>query len=293
MPGGYRRLSALLGMTLLLASVTISFADSDLDSPFIPDIPNIRRQQKDILERSKHLVDAGIPGVAELFVIGVAADADSAVFEEEVRAALLALDTRFTLGKRFLLLLNSYREQTLSEWPLASKDSLQEALILMGRKMNEEDVLLLLLSGHGDSEEGLFFSFAEQEQESLQPGDLYGFLNAASIPASLTVATGCYTGVFAPLKALPAHGFITAASKDRRSFGCQHSRQYTYFGEAFFLKALPQASSIEALIEKTMSYNRELEDLHQVTPAKPVFRVSLEVRRAFNRIFERREKHAQ
>ena len=62
---------------------------------------------------------------------------------------------------------------------------------------------------------------------------------------------------------------ITAAARDRASFGCSDERHLSYFGEAFYRDALPVASSLRAAFETTRDAIIARERAEKVTPSLP------------------------
>ena len=97
---------------------------------------------------------------------------------------------------------------------------------------------LLFVTSHG-SPRGLALTFA---RETLTPAFLDDVLrrHCAGKP-TVAVLSGCFSGVFAD-PPLPAANrvILTAAARDRTSFGCSNDLAYTYYDEAL-LAHLPDA----------------------------------------------------
>jgi hypothetical protein len=62
---------------------------------------------------------------------------------------------------------------------------------------------------------------------------------------------------------------ITAARADRSSFGCADDRDLTYFGEAFFRDALPDATSLRDAFEKAKAWIAKREQEEGVEASLP------------------------
>jgi len=62
---------------------------------------------------------------------------------------------------------------------------------------------------------------------------------------------------------------ITAAAKDRTSFGCSNDSDLTYFGEAFYRDALPGAKSLRDAFEAAKKAIAERERREHETPSNP------------------------
>ena len=62
---------------------------------------------------------------------------------------------------------------------------------------------------------------------------------------------------------------ITAAAKDRTSFGCSNDSDLTYFGEAFYRDALPGAKSLREAFEAARKAIAAREQSEHETPSDP------------------------
>ena len=62
---------------------------------------------------------------------------------------------------------------------------------------------------------------------------------------------------------------LTAAAKNRSSFGCSDQRDLTYFGEAFYRDALPRSTYLRAAFEAARQDLRERERAEQFKPSQP------------------------
>ena len=62
---------------------------------------------------------------------------------------------------------------------------------------------------------------------------------------------------------------ITAAAADRTSFGCSNDRDLTYFGEAFYRDALPEAHSLRDAFEKAKTAIGARERQEHAAASKP------------------------
>jgi hypothetical protein len=61
-------------------------------------------------------------------------------------------------------------------------------------------------------------------------------LDRTGVPHRIVIVSACYAGVF--VGPLANDDTITAADFDHSSFGCQDKVKWTYFGDAFFNRAL-------------------------------------------------------
>jgi Peptidase C13 family len=97
----------------------------------------------------------------------------------------------------------------------------------------------VFLTSHGEQEAGLWLARSDR---ALHPDELAAALSRGCGAApTVVVVSGCYSGNFAVGRmASPNRIILTAARRDRPSFGCQPGRTYTFFDECL-LGALPKS----------------------------------------------------
>jgi Peptidase C13 family len=134
---------------------------------------------------------------------------------------------------------------------LANTPNLTHILRQIGYRMQgDEDVLFLFMTSHG-SEDGQFaIELGELGLNNLRPLELRQLLDESSIKWRVIVVSACYSGQFIESLASPTTLVITAAAKDKTSFGCAHENHWTYFGEAYFKDALTKTHSFVAAFEQ-------------------------------------------
>jgi hypothetical protein len=131
-----------------------------------------------------------------------------------------------------------------------------------------QDVLFLFLTSHG--EDGLFvvemppFGF-----DHLRPPELKDMLQRSGIKNSVIVLSACHSGSFLPALADPTTLVIAAARADRSSFGCEDRRQWTYFGEAYFDRALRAEPSFVRAFERARDLIASWEAKAKLEPSLP------------------------
>jgi hypothetical protein len=121
------------------------------------------------------------------------------------------------------------------------EDALQSAA---GRMDRESDLLFLILTSHG-SQAGVAVQAGKRE-ETLSPAALAGMLGRSGVQHRVVVISACYSGVFVGPLASANTLVITAADSDHSSFGCQDKVKWTYFGDAFFNKALRHTGDLRS-----------------------------------------------
>jgi hypothetical protein len=210
--------------------------------------------------------ESGTPGRA--FFLGFAGFGDERVFAEEIKLAARVAGRRFGSIPRTLLLINDRRD--LTTHPLATHDNLRYALRALATVMDaERDLLFLALSSHGSQNGLIAVSNTGMPELGLGAGMLARFLREAGIRWKVIVVSACFSGAFVEPLADDHTVVITAAAKDRTSFGCSDERHLSYFGEAFYRDALPVARSLRAAFEATRDLIHHRESTEKVTPSLP------------------------
>jgi hypothetical protein len=182
-------------------------------------------------------------GVVDVYSIGIAGWADQDVFSRELDGGLKALSRVLPTEGREIRLIN--HPDTTAHSPVATRQNFAAAVRAIARRMDrDEDVLLLFFTSHG-SQEGLALSFWRLANANLSPEDVAAVLDEEGIKNRVVIVSACYSGVFAaPLK--DENTIIMTAADDRSSsFGCSDQREWTYFGEALFDRALVPGLDLE------------------------------------------------
>ncbi|KAA2284514.1 C13 family peptidase [Arenimonas fontis] len=187
------------------------------------------------------------PGVPDLYVLAVAGDGSEQVFRNEALHLLALARTRLGADGRALALANHPPQAGVPTLPLASIDNLKLALAGIGARMNPgEDLLLLYLSTHGTEEHRLYLNAPGHGEQLLAPDTLRQALDQAGIRHRVLVISACYSGGFIPALRGPDSLVLTAARRDRPSFGCGTDSVATYFGRAWLVDGLNHSLDFEA-----------------------------------------------
>lgn len=221
-------------------------AQSNMAEALSLDVEQTYYDQLHIFDRAFETLEPNRPGVVDLYFVGFGSYAYQDVFLREVRSVRELFDERFDTAGRSLALINN--RATVEELPLASVTNLWWALSGLPNVMDpEEDVVFLFLTSHGSRDHRLSVEFWPLGLNDLSAEELDGLLDDAGIKWRVIVVSACYSGGF--LDALKDENslIMTAARRDRTSFGCGQQRDYTYFGEAYFDQQLRgEVSFIEA-----------------------------------------------
>lgn len=225
--------------------------------------------QGELIEASLAGIEAGRPGVTELYFVGFAPDGSQDVFRREMQSVSRILDRRYATEPRSVVLISN--PATLDESPIATATNLRRTLRQVGERMNpQEDVLFLYITAHGDARFQLSAYAPPLDLAVVNPTVLLRALNDSGIKWRVLVISACYAGGFIePLKDDNTL-IITAAAADRQSFGCENGNDWTYFGEAYFKDALSRTGSFVdafALASRSVAAREAAE--HLSPPSNP------------------------
>lgn len=188
-------------------------------------------------------------GKADLYFIGFAGQSDEKVFSNEVRFARDLLERRFGADGRSLALVNS--AASVADTPLANAHNLETALRGVGELMDkDEDVLFLFLTSHGAKDHTLSVSFWPMKLNDLKAERLREMLDRSGIRNRVIVVSACYSGGFLDVLKDDNTLVLTASRRDHVSYGCGDATEYTFFGDAYFVKSLSQENSFVGAFDK-------------------------------------------
>jgi len=194
-------------------------------------------QQPKVLARALDAIEPGRKGVVDLYYVGFGGYARQDVFLREVKSVEAMMRDQFGAQGRTASLLNN--PKTVMDMPIASATSLRAVLKRVGEAMNrDEDVLFLFMTSHGAKDRKFALEFWPLRFNELTPTVLKSALDDAGIQWRVIVVSACYAGGFIDALKDDRSIIIAAAGPDKKSFGCSHEAEWTYFGKAFFDEAL-------------------------------------------------------
>ena len=212
--------------------------------------------QKELLDKALAALQPREPGRINLYLLAVAGDGSQEVFRREVDFVQAEFARRFGTAGRSVALVNS--RNTLAQAPMATLTSIRRSLNAIAARMDRnEDILFLFLTSHGSAEHELSLSQNGIDLQDLRAAELGAALKESGIRWKVVVVSACYSGGFIEPLQDERTLVMTAARRDRRSFGCADENDFTYFGRAFFKESLPKSRSFveafrraEALVEE-------------------------------------------
>jgi len=222
--------------------------------------------QRDAVARAlSHLQPSD--GLPHLYFVGFAGYGGEAVFKREVLAVRDLFDQRFGTAGRSVALVN--HASTARKIPLASTQNLTQVLEHLGGIMDRDrDTLFLFLTSHGE-EALLVVEMPGLELEHLTPSGLKRTLDRSGIRNRVVVISACHSGSFIPALADSHTLVIAAARADRASFGCADKRRWTYFGDAYFNRALRRETSFRKAFQRARSLVERWEARERLMPSLP------------------------
>ncbi|MDR2015743.1 MAG: C13 family peptidase [Azoarcus sp.] len=223
--------------------------------------------QPRILDEQLARIEAGKPGVPEIFFLGVAGSEEGVFMRETITVEQLFRDHYDTVGHSMILVNNPATAQKL---PFATHESLSRALRRIGEQMNgKEDLLFLFLTSHGFADHRFSIKLRPFEFSDLTPQALRKALDEAGIKRRVVVVSACYSGGFVPALADGNTLVITAASDDHNSFGCDDTNDLTDFGRAYFDEALRETRSFTKAFERAKATIAAREAASSSPPSNP------------------------
>jgi Peptidase C13 family len=255
--------SAVAVAALLLALLQLRAADVDATTTLAG--------QPVFVERTlSQLQSSPADGAPQLYFVGFAGFGPEAVFKREVMAVRELFNERFGTEGRSVALIN--HASTVGEYPLASAQNLERVLRHLGRIMQPgRDTLFLFLTSHGERAL-LVVDMPGLKLEHLTPARLKRMLDRSGITNRIIVVSACHSGSFIPALASPTTLVIAAARADRVSFGCEDKREWTYFGDAFFNRALRRETSFKKAFYRAKRLIERWEAKERLVPSLPQIR---------------------
>jgi hypothetical protein len=231
-----------------------------------------KKESADARQRAllKSAIDRLAPqrkGETDLYTIGVAGWADEDVFIKELDGTMAALDKVLPIEGRAVRLVN--RADTAKTIPLATRDNIAASVRAVSEVMDKhEDVLVLFMTSHG-TRIGFGLKLPGRAPIEFAPRDLAGILDGAGIKNRVVIVSACYSGIFVPPLANDNTIVITAADARNPSFGCAPGREWTYFGDAFFNRALRPGMDLGSTFNRARITISAWELADKLTPSNP------------------------
>jgi Peptidase C13 family len=205
--------------------------------------PPAAQVQRRGLIASVSRMDRGTAAAGDVYFVGFAGYGEQKVFRKEAELAAQVFGSRFGTGSRSLLLVNDIHDRRT--YPLATFENLRTVVNAIGHRMHRDrDALVLMLTSHGNDQDGIAITNGKMPEDALSPKDVRKILDESHIKWRIVIVSACYSGIFIPVLKGDSTLVMTAADSRHSSFGCDDTRDLTYFGEALLQDTLPHACSL-------------------------------------------------
>jgi len=202
------------------------------------------------------------PGQTDVYILSFGLWGPQSVFESEAKGAARILEAQIGSKGRSIVQFNTKRRAG------ATPQSLLAAATAAGQALDPaEDIVVLVLTSHG-APEGIGL-VAGRDALLVTPGDVRRLLDQTRAQHRVVIVSACYSGVFARDLADARTLVITAAAADKPSFGCRDGATWTYFGDAFFNKALRGERRLDVAFERARGLVTQRERREGFDPSNP------------------------
>jgi len=178
------------------------------------------------------------PGVVDTYIL-TASLWDEPVFENEAREAASILARRYDAAERTITLSAGRGPGAARSYPSATPNNFNAALGRIGKLADpNEDLVVVFFTSHGGPDGAVAMQEKGRLGGAIRALHLRTSLQQANIRSKLVIVSACYSGYFILPFSNDDTVVLTAAAADKTSFGCEPSRDWTYFGDALFNHAL-------------------------------------------------------
>jgi hypothetical protein len=206
------------------------------------------------------------PGQLDVYLISVSLWGEP-VFEREATQAAAILQDHFNIERRSIVLSAGAGGQTARAYPAATPNNIAAAIGEIGTRIDaNEDLVVVFITSHGSQDGAAVLEEGTRVRGVLRPTHLRNMLNQAGIRNRVVIVSACYSGAFIAPIADENTMVVTAAAPDRTSFGCQPSRDWTFFGDAYFSHALRGGASLVSGFDQAKTLVETWEREQNLTP---------------------------
>ncbi len=201
------------------------------------------------------------------YIVSFGTFGSQSVFDSEARAAARLLAEYFHPAAPPFIRTNTKTTSAVTQRSLG--DGMRSAERAMVR---DRDILVLFLTSHG-TRRGVVVQGKRGVYGLITPSTIGQMLKMSGARYRIVIVSACFSGIFSDKLADKNTLVITAAAADRASFGCEDRASWTYFGEAFFQRALHPGRSLAEVFTEAKGLIEAREADEQMAPASnPQFR---------------------
>ncbi len=189
--------------------------------------------QPALIEQERMALPPRAAGRTNVYAMAVAGSGRQALFSREAHEALRVAALHFGSYRGGALLSNGAAD--LMQSPLATRANIAAVAHAIGEKADrKQDLLFVYLVSHGSQTAELESDLSnDRSVQPISSVTTAEALQKAGVARRVIVVSACFSATWIPALADENTIVITAAAKDRTSFGCDDTRRLTVFGEAF------------------------------------------------------------
>lgn len=189
------------------------------------------------------------------------------VFEREATQAEAILRQHFGITPDHSIVLSAGTGGGERSYPAATPENVAAALGQVGSLIDpNEDLVVVFFTSHGSPDGSMAMRETNRMGGALRPTNMRDLLAQAGITRRVVIISSCFSGAFiAPL--MDDNTIVlTAAAPDRTSFGCQPSRDWTFFGDAYFGHAISGGADLVSGFDQAKTLIEQWEREQNFTP---------------------------
>jgi len=226
--------------------------------------------QSALIEKESAALAPHTPGRTNVYAVAVAGSGTQALFSREAHEALRVAALHFGDDSRGGALASNGAADFMRS-PLATRANIATIAQAIGEKADHKhDLLFLYLVSHGSRTAELASELpGYRSVQPISSTTTAEALQGAGVAKRVIVVSACFAATWIPALADDNTIVITAAAKDRTSFGCDDSRLLTFFGEAFLGSLAARNISLHDAFEDARRKISLEERKEKVTPSLP------------------------
>ncbi len=210
------------------------------------------------------------PGVVDTYILSASFWNDP-VFEREASEAAGILARRYDATDRTIILSAGKGQGVPRAYPSSDPNNFNAALGRIGKIIDpKEDLVVVFVTSHGGQDGAVAIQEQGRMGGALRAANLRNSFMQAGINTKLVIVSACFSGHFILPFSDPNTVVLTAAAADKTSFGCEPSRDWTFFGDALFNHALRSGDALIPAYDEALTLIAKWEgDMHTTWQALP------------------------
>ncbi len=190
------------------------------------------------------------PGVVDTYVL-VASFWNDPVFENEAKEAAAIIGRRYDATDRTVILSAGRGASMPRTYAVSTPNNFNAALGRIGQIIDpKEDLVLVFFTSHGGPDGAVAIQEKGRMGGAIRAVNLRDALDLAGINNKVVIVSACFSGHFILPFSDASTVVLTAAAADKTSFGCEPSRDWTFFGDALFNHALRSGADLVSAFEE-------------------------------------------